>query len=328
MRLLFLSLIPLTLLPAQQESPAPQGVPAAAKQKLADALSKTSQQHDTAFEVKWGPEAKQGNNNNNPFGALLGSRMSGKVTGTWHEGLSHIKFDGDEDDELLLAGARMLARDGNRDWCRRRGHFADGNKLSYVPDPQALLQQLSGWKLAVTKRGAGSFDDRPVEVLSVTLTNEQVADLFYAGSLPPALQYGGNVFGNAVQLAIGGGGGGRQAPPAPNLTMDLAIALDPGTGQVFEIRGNAWAEKNGNGNMFVFRGGAGQVQIGAGGDDEEEEEEEEEEEADDEGPLEYKDGLPKRSKKKLSCTKFSLRLTQHGQAPKPTLTETQQKLLK
>ena len=322
MRLLLLSLIPLTLLPAQQE-PAPQGVPAAAKKKLADALTKTSQQADTAFAISWGPSGKQ--DKNNPFGRLMGASMKGKATGSWHDGLTHVKFDGDEGDELLLAGARMLARDDNHDWCRRRGHFADGNKLDYVPDPQALMQQLGQWPLAVTKRGAGSFDDRPVEVLSVTLTGEQVAELFYAGSLPQALQYGRNVFGNAVQIAIGGGGGGRQAPPAPNLTVDLAISLDPGTGQIFEIRGNAWAEKNGNGNgVFVFR--AGNVQIG--GADDEEEEEEEEEEAEQDGPLEYKDGLPKRSKKKFSCSGFSLQLSQHGQAPKPALTEAQQKLLK
>jgi hypothetical protein len=322
MRLLLLSLIPLTLLPAQQEPAAPEGVPAAARQKLADALTKTSQQHGTAFELKWGPTGKQ--DDNNPFGRILGARMKGKVAGSWHEGLTHVRFDGDEGDELLLAGARMLAKDGTRDWCRRRGHYADGNKLDFVPDPQALLQQLGGWPLAVTKRGAGSFDDRPVEVLSVTLTNEQCADLFYAGALPQALKYGGNMFGNAVQLAIGGGAG-RQAPPAPNLTVDLAISLDPGTGRVFEVRGNAWAEKNGNGNVFVFQGGAGQVQVGGAG---QEDEEEDEEEAEPEGPLQYKDGLPQRNKKKLSCTAFTLRLTQHGQAAKPQLTEAQQQLLK
>lgn len=324
MRLLLLSLIPLTLLPAQQEPAAPQGVPAATKKKLSEALTKTSKLQDTTFALEWAPVGKQ----NNPFGRAFGDRMKGKLSGSWHDGLTLVKFANDSEDELLFAGSRMLARDGNRDWCRRRGHFADGNDLDFVPDPQALLQQLGAWPLAVTKRGAGSFEDRPVEVLSVTLTPEQVGELFWSGSLPSALQFGGGVFGQAVQIALGGAGGGRPAATAPNVTMDLAISLDPGTGQVYEIRGNAWVEKNGNGNannVFVFR--AGNVQIGgAGNDDEEEEDEEEQDEP--EGPLQYEKGLPKRSKKKMSCTAFTLRLGQHGQAAKPTLSEAQQRLLK
>ena len=82
--------------------------------------------------------------------------------------------------ELLLAGARMLARDDNHDWCRRRGHFADGNKLDYVPDPQALLQQLGQWPLAVTKRGAGSFDDRAKKITQAVARILDAAGVSYA----------------------------------------------------------------------------------------------------------------------------------------------------
>ena len=107
--------------------------------------------------------------------------------------------------------------------------------------------------------------------------------------------------------------------------MDLAISLDPGTGTVYEVRGNAWAEQANNGNVFVFRAGAG---AGAVQVDEDDEEDEAAPEPAPGAPLRYEDGLPARDKKKLASAPFRLTLRDHGRAEKPTLTPAQRLLLR
>ncbi|MCK5941477.1 MAG: hypothetical protein KAI24_05860, partial [Planctomycetes bacterium] len=262
MRTLLSSLFVLSLLPAQQDPAAPTDALTTAGKKLSEALTRTAAQAGTAFELQWGPQEKEKQPDMRVIGNIFGP-ANGKVTGSWHDDLLHVVFDNDAEDQLLLVGGRMLARDATHEWRRRRGRFADGNQVHFVADPQALLQQLGGWQLAVTRRGAGSFEDRPVEVISVTLNAEQVAELFWSGALPPGLQSGGAMFANMIRI---GNAGQRPAPPIPTLTLDLAIAIDPGSGTVYEIRGNSWVENNGNRNIFVLQGGAAKVQL-AGGDD-------------------------------------------------------------
>ena len=312
-----------------QDTAAPTQDPAvtakvALKQRLKSALAKTAKTADTGFTVKWGPDQKA--LANNPFAVLMGRSWSGDVTGSWHADRTHVKFAGDEEDELLLTGSSMLARDGDRDWRLRRGHFADGNKITFIPDVQALLQQLATWPLAVTHREAGAYKDRPVEVVSVTLNADQVGELMWSGCLPESLSQGN--FGQVINLVVGGGNAGRQAATPPNTTIDLAISLDPGTNLVHQIHVRAWTEANPNGGMLAFP--AGRVVFGEEEEEEEEEEEtnEKEEEADDNKPLEYAKGLPKRSRKKTSVANFTLQLRNHGQQAKPELNDLQKSLLR
>lgn len=309
-----------------QQSPETQpAVPAAVRARLTDALTKTAATSDTAFELQWGQPPKKGARPG--LAQILGARSRGEVRGSWHEDLAQLAFQNEQEDQLIMAGGKMIARDKQRDWCRRQDRFADGNPASSRPDPRALLAQLGSWPLAVTQRSAGSFEDRPVEVLSVTLTADQTAELLWSGALPAGLKHAAGAFGQAIQLnLVAGMGGGRQAATPPELTVDLAISLDPGTGTIFEVRGNAWAEQANNGNVFVFRAGAGAVQV-----DEDEEDDEEDEAAPEEAPgapLRYEDGLPARDKKELARVPFRLTLRDHGRAEKPTLTPAQWLLLR
>tara|TARA_R110002073_G_scaffold217937_1_gene378208 strand:- start:654 stop:1775 length:1122 start_codon:yes stop_codon:yes gene_type:complete len=321
------------LLPAAlraQDTAAPTQDPAvtakvALKQRLKSALSKTAKTADTGFTVKWGPDQKA--LANNPFAALMGRSSSGDATGSWHADRTHVKFSGAEEDELLLIGTSMLARDGDRDWRLRRGHFADGNKITFIPNAQALMQQLATWPLAVTHREAGAYKDRPVEVVSVTLNADQIGELMWSGCLPESLSQGN--FGQVIRLVAGRANAARRAATPPDTTIDLAISLDPGTNLVHQIQVRAWTKADPNGGMLAFPAGRIAVGRAVGGEDEEEEEEEveEEEEAQANKPLEYSKGLPKRSRKKTSVANFTLQLHNHGQQAKPELTELQKSLL-
>jgi hypothetical protein len=308
-----------TSLAAQQAPTQPQTQPsgavsAATRERLSDALTKAAATVDTAFELTWAPVSKQ--NERRP-------RRS-RIRGSWHRDIAYLRFDNENKDELLLAGARTLAKDALRAWRRRRGHFADGTILTIVPDPQALLQLLGAWPLSVTRRDAGAVADRAVEVVSVTLDKDQVRELFWSGSLPRTLMAGGNP---RLHIDMGPGPKARPASIAPNVTLDLAIALDPGTGTVYQVRGNAWIDKSDKGRVRVF--GAGpttnlQIDLEPLGGDV----------ADDDddtspaGPLQCEDGLPQRNSNKLSCTTFTLRLRDHGAAPRPELTAAMQQLLR
>ncbi|MGC6486140.1 MAG: hypothetical protein ACON4Z_00710 [Planctomycetota bacterium] len=324
---LLLCLVP--YLPCQQAPQAPPSVSAATRARLAEALTKSAATADTAFELRWGNEPAKGQRRG--LAQLLGAASRGAVSGSWHAGAVHLRFENEQEDQLVVAAGRMIARDSEREWCLRQGRFADGNPASSRPDPQSLLAQLGGWPLALTRRSAGSFEDRPVEVVSVTLTADQTAELLWSGALPQGLKSAGGMMGQAIQLNLvaGGAGAPRPAATAPDLTLDLAISLDPGTNTIFEIRGKAWAEKNRNGNVFVFRGGAVAVQVGAEADDEDEDEDEDERPAQDPGaPLRYADGLPVRDSEELTSVPFRLVLRDHGRAPAPELPAAAARLLR
>lgn len=325
------------LLLAQNTSPAPTTPPAvagadlgAAKTKLHGALQKSAALADTAFTVSWGPDKKKKANDDNPFAAMMGARMSGKATGSWHRDSLALAFDGETADELLATGRRTLAKSGTDDWKVRAGRFADGNKLDFVPDPSLLLQQLASWDLEVTQRTAGALDDRPVEIVSVTLSPEQVAEAIYAGLLPEAITQaamGGGVFRIAAGMGIGGAAAGRKAPPAPTTTIDLAIHLDPGTNLIHQLHFRGWtkADQQGAAGVVMVQGGG--VRVGGTGDDEDEEEDEKETAAKAEGPLVYENGLPVRPRKKISVSDCTIRFTEHGQKSPAPLTDKQKQLL-
>lgn len=312
--------------PPGVQTPAPSADLAAAKARVAAALQKCSALSDTAFALRWGPDKKK--KADDPFARMMGEMGAGATKGSWHGDLMHVAFDNDNDDELLIAGGRMLAKDGTVDWRPRRARFADGNTVPFVPDVPALLRQLAAWDLAVTQRTVGSLDDRPVEVISITLSADQVAEAIWAGLLPEAIATSMGA-GRVFRMAMGGGGGARPPATPPDATVDLAIHLDPATNVVHKLHFRGWTKepKGGAAGVIMVAGGA---RVARNGDDDEEEEDEveaDEAAAKKDAPLVYENGLPVRPRKKTSVCDVALTLTEHGQKPAPALTPEQKQLL-
>lgn len=324
----------LGLLPAQDspatttaQAPAPLTAEqlAAAKQRLATALQKSAALVDTHFEAKWGPDKKAQDGRNGAVAVFLGNGLGasadGACQGSWHQDLLHLRYDGGDNDELLVAGRRMLAKDDQTPWCVRKGRFANGADLGFVPDPQLLLQRLAAMDLAVAVREVGALDDRPVELLSATLDQDQLSDLLWSEALPPALSQS---MGRIFRIAAGGNNQKRMGAPKPEASLDLVVHIDPATSLVQRLQFRCWTKDDmpAMGRVVVVNGGAVQAQ----GDDEEEEDEKAK--ANDANqPLRYENGLPVRPRKKTNVVDFTVRLSEHGKATAPTLDDAQKKLL-
>jgi hypothetical protein len=338
-------LLSASLLTAQSASPAPApaaqapgatapaaGELAAAKTRATAALQKSAALADTAFALKWGPDKKK-KDDGNPLAAMLGRNSSGATTGSWHEDRQRVVFDNDNDDELLLIGRRTLARDGTTEWRLRNGRFADGNQATWVPDVPLLLQQLAAMDLAVAHRAPGALDDKPVEVITATLTPEQTAQLVWAGALPDAV-VSADSSGRIVRMAMmaggaGAAGGARPPAPVPTATVDVALHVDPGTNLVHKLHFRSWVKADAAGmpGVVMVAGGAGRVAVGGGGDEDDAEEDEAKADAEAAAPLAYENGLPKRSRKKISVNDVVVTLREHGKTAAAPLTDEQKKLL-
>lgn len=316
------------LVPAQ-ETAAPPDPLVAGRQRLAAALQKTSTLQDVAFTVAWGPDqkAKEGDTPP-PWFAMVMNTIAGKATGSWHDSLLHVAYDNEQGDEILRAGARTVARDKHQEWCLRTGRFADGNSIPFEPDTTLLLQQLAAMDLAVVQRTVGSLDDRPVEILSVTLNPDQVAALAWTATLPNAVLADSTNFRFALMAAAGGN---RTPAQAPDVTIDLAIAIDPGTSLVQNLHFRCWSKTDGN-QRVVFAGGAVQVMGGAKPASADENDADDDEKTDDtkkaDAPLSYQDGLPKRPRKRMQVMDYTVRLTEHGTRKAPELSPLVTKLLR
>ncbi len=339
-----------TLLPAQGTPPAPPTTPtnpapanpapantgeelAAAKARLTQALQKTAGRTDTAFAAQWGLDGKQPDQNDGlaMFVANQAAYGSGKATGSWHADRLHVVFDGDQGDELVLAGRRMIARDANSEWKLRHERFADGNQVSFVPDAAALQQQLAAWELAVAHRTVGSLDDRPVEILTLTLTPEQVVEALWTGVLPPALAMGSQA---AMFRMVAAGNAQRRAPPSPDATVDLVAWVDPATDVVHKLHFRMWSKNAGGGRQAVFvqGGGVARVQIGGvgvggGGDDNADEDEAAKAGQPTDGSVRDENHLPVRSRKNMMVADYTVRFTDHGSKAAPQLSDAQKRLL-
>ncbi|HZN38516.1 MAG TPA: hypothetical protein VFD82_06910 [Planctomycetota bacterium] len=333
-RSVLFALLCANLVPAQESQPAARAADApaaadalaAAKQKLTTALQKTAALQDTGYRANWGADRKK-KGESNPFEALVGA-SKGSVEGSWHTDRQHVAFDNDNKDELVVAGRRSIAKDDQRDWRLRPGRFADGSTTGFVPDVPLLLQQLANWDLAVLQRTAGALDDRPVEVISVTLNADQVGEAVWAGLIPESV---------ASPLMMGafgrfGAAGPRPAPATPDATVDLAVTIDPGTSLVHQIQFRGWSKQNAGGRaagggVFVVQAGGGAVAMRGGGDEEGEEEDTKAETGKAGAPMTFENGLPIRPRKKTTVMDYTVRLFDHGSKKAPELSDEQKKLL-
>lgn len=315
-----------SVLAAQTDAPPAAADLAAAKKRLSAALQKCSELTDTAFAMQWGPNTKK-KADDDPFQKMLKMRNSGDTRGSWHQDLMRVAFDNDQHDELLVAGRRTLAKDDGHDWQLRAGRFADGNTVAFVPDVALLLQRLASWDLAVTRRSVGALDDRPVELITVALGPDQVAEAVWAGLLPEAIS---SMSGSAQVLRFavaGAAAGGRPAATAPTTTIDLVVYLDPGTNLIHRLHFRGWTKQDAmagmaGGGLIVAQGAAVRVGRAGGAEDEDEHDD-----VDPDAPLVYESGLPVRPRKQTTVCDVVVGLSDHGHVVAPPLSAEQKQLL-
>lgn len=340
---LALSLLLLAPLCAQQTDSQTADPLQSLQNRLRKSIATMAALPSCAFDVKWGPNDQGPQNANGGIIMTLGGPEDtpGMVEGGWDAGDLAIHME-ETGDDLRISGRRTLARQRGTEWQLRRGRFADGNSLGYVPDPQQVLQVLDSLKVNVIHRAPDTLFDRPVEVLSVTLNQDQATALVHSGMLPPGIieRDFGALMAIQMAAAMGGKNGGaapaRTAPPAITATFDLAFFFEPGTSVLHRIAIRSHSKSN---NPFGAMGGnvAVAIQVGPGGQAvvQQDEGDDEEEAGKDEpkattkagAEVEYAAGLPVRPRKKMKVYDFVIDLHDHGAAKLPPLDETQKALL-
>lgn len=251
-------------------------------------------------------------------GAGGGGDTKTTVAGAWGQGLLSASCD-DGADELVFAGRRMIARENKGAWKLRHGVLLDGRPLPAVIDPSAAFAVLAQAKLEVIHSEVGSFDDRPVEIVTARAEGDVARDLRHAGILPEGADPsngGMMVFGGRA-----GAAGARRVAPQIDVDADLAFFIDPATQRVHQLRIKSYTK----GGAMAFR----VVVAGAGAAPAGEDEESDDEETDTKAPLQFKNGLPVRRVKKdqTSVNTYDVKLKDHGKATLPELDESAKALL-
>jgi len=236
-------------------------------------------------------------------GGMLGGDQDKIVRGALSDGVLHAKMN-DGDDEAVLYRGRTVAR-SDSEWKLRRNRLYNGSPIPFVLDPQLFFEalgQLPKSALKIRKVDHRETTAGTRVLLSITLKNEAANDFALAGTLPAiAKGFGGMV----LKMGAGGGGGGE-----PDLTVDLALVVNPTTALVHKVRSASYQEGGMPGGGRVVIGGGG----GFGDDEEEEDEEEEVKTRDAQGNRIYKRGLPVRKlKDSLSKMEFNISFTKHGE---------------
>lgn len=245
----------------------------------------------------------------------IGAAEDTQVSGTWSQGTIHASIGFDED-QVVLANGRLLARKTDGDWKLRRACLVDGQPLPFVTDPGlmfAVLANLPAAAFKVTNAEEGKIKDTAVITYGFTLEGEVAEDLALCGIVPRAT-------GGGMMLMIGGGGGGGMSMPKPDVTLDLAVSVDAETGYVARVHCKAYTKSEMPGNVQVRFAGADGVDM--------EEAAEEPEPAVEDAAMQFRSGLPKRHLgKDTSLTDFDVTLSRHGTAKLPELSEASRKLL-
>ncbi len=170
------------------------------------------------------------------------------------EGVLHVAIG--DTDEIATAGRASIARQANGDWALRDDRLYGGAKRPFVFDEQVFFRALGRLEPVVSHADVGEIEGRPVEIYTVTLSRDDVGELLWAGLLPMDHDFG---LAFATMLARGGGGAALRIPK-PNVRTDLAIAVDPATEHVVDLRMQMLEPS-------IFGGAAGQiaVRVGQGG---------------------------------------------------------------
>ncbi len=234
-----------------------------------------------------------------------------EVEGTWCQGV--LAATAGNGDEVVRCRGRTVARvDG--EWKLRGATLPNGGAMPFLFDPQLFFEWLAALRpeaLAVAHAEEGKRGDVAVRVLSATLEGDAARDLLLAGVFPA-------VGGGGPMIMLGGGAAASQG----DVTVDLAMHVDPDSALVHRVRVKAYEE-----SPF-----AGHVQIAGGGGDEKDEgadEEKDVRETDAQGNRIYKGGLPVRKLgDSLSMVDFDVTLSKHDQTFAVDLDQKARRLLK
>lgn len=140
---------------------------------------------------------------------------------------------GETDDDLFVVGnGRMLCKtDGG--WKLRGKTLGSGATAPFLFSPAVLFRQLADLPAAQKKIAAvegGEQSGKKVAILTVTLTDAAAQELALSGALPAS--------GGPMLFALGGGG----MAPEKTYTVDLALSIDPATGDVLRLRAKVYED--------------------------------------------------------------------------------------
>ncbi|MFO1050994.1 MAG: hypothetical protein U1F36_02115 [Planctomycetota bacterium] len=220
---------------------------------------------------------------------------------------------GEDEQEVVIRGERMVARESGGKWLPRRGVDALGTGLPFLFDPAVFFDRLAevGGDGADLREENTKWREKDCRVITATFTGEAACDLVLGGGLPNVRSMGG--------MIMLGGGNAHGSADLPELTVDVALWIDTSTGLCNRIKASAYQESEVPGNV--------QFQVnGADAGDDQPEEKVQERDAD--GKRIYKSGLPVRGvDSSTSAMHFEVTFSKHGATDAPELDDTARKLL-
>jgi hypothetical protein len=240
-------------------------------------------------------------------GQLPGAMGDTEVAGKWSGNVLQASLNVDQD-EVVIHGGRMIARTVGGPWRLRQNALANGGQLPFVFDPQRFFSFLGGLPASerkVVHEEKTTYRQQELTVYTITLEGDAAVDCNFNGAAP-------SVSGGGRMMMIGLPGMGDDNPP--ELTVDVAIWVDPTTDLVHRIKVKSYQEN-------AMPAGI-QVRIGGPDGAEEVEPPVEDPAADAGGAPAFKQGLPVRKVGgNTSAMEFEVRFTDHGKTQAPPLDE-------
>jgi hypothetical protein len=220
-------------------------------------------------------------------------------------------------DRAVWHGRRMVGRQGEEQWRLRQGVVGDGVPMPKLFEPETFFQALLHSKHEVIHADVGALDDRPVEILTVSISGDEAYDVLWSGLIPDATT---NSYLGTRSVAA------RGARAKLEIEIDVAVWLDPATSRVQQCKVRCYTKgaANAGGQVAVVAGlGAGpQPPGGVAPRPVPAPESAEQAPEAPAGPLVFQDGLPTRAPKAgqtLMVVSYDLTFANHEAAVAPAI---------
>lgn len=241
-----LATLPFAPLFAQEPAPAP-ALPAAKSPEAAALLAKACERMAAVGSGSFRSEEEQDaaimRGQNLPIG---NEPLS--LRGGWQGDLGW----GDTDDDTFAVRHGRLITKSEAGWKLRARTLASGAPVPFLLTPSLLFQQIAALPAEarqVTHVEGADMGGKPVTILTLELTGEAAQDLALGGALPAA--------SGGMMLSFGGMFGGQM--PEKTYSVDLALSVDPTTGDVLRLRARAYEDNPMLANVrFQMAGDGGQ----------------------------------------------------------------------